>query len=38
VVATALDALGVEVPDEVGRVDVLGHGEPVGAVKALLTG
>ncbi|GAA1246176.1 asparaginase [Pseudonocardia aurantiaca] len=34
VVAAALAALGVDVPDEVGRVDVLGHGEPVGAVHA----
>ncbi|WP_308282898.1 asparaginase [Pseudonocardia nigra] len=36
VVAAALRALGVESAalDEVGRVDVLGHGEPVGAVLA----
>ncbi len=36
VVAAALRALGVDAPvlDEVGRVDVLGHGEPVGSVVA----
>ena len=34
VVAEALRALGVDAPvlDEMGRVDVLGHGRPVGAV------
>jgi L-asparaginase II len=32
VVAAALAALDVPVPDEVGRVDVLGHGVPVGEV------
>jgi L-asparaginase II len=36
VVAAALAALGLEVPEDVGRVDVLGHGEPVGAVRAVL--
>jgi L-asparaginase II len=35
VVTAALGALGVPGLDEVGRVDVLGHGEPVGAVEAL---
>jgi L-asparaginase II len=38
VMAAALRRLGVDAPvlDTVGRVDVLGHGEPVGAVTALL--
>ncbi|NMH90172.1 asparaginase [Pseudonocardia bannensis] len=37
VVAAALRALGADAPvlDEVGRVDVLGHGEPVGSVAAV---
>jgi L-asparaginase II len=35
-VAAALAALGVAVPDEIGRVDVLGHGVPVGVVRAVL--
>ncbi|NMI00601.1 asparaginase [Pseudonocardia sp. K10HN5] len=37
VVAATLRALGVDAPalDEIGRVDVLGHGRPVGAVVAL---
>jgi L-asparaginase II len=36
-VAQALRALGADAPvlDQVGRVDVLGHGEPVGAVRAV---
>ena len=36
-VAGALRALGVEAPvlDELGRVDVLGHGVPVGSVDAV---
>jgi L-asparaginase II len=34
VVTAALAALGVPGLDEVGRVDVLGHGEPVGRVDA----
>ncbi len=34
VVTAALEALGVPGLDEVGRVDVLGHGEPVGRVEA----
>jgi L-asparaginase II len=39
VVAAVLRALGVDAPalDEAGRVDVLGHGEPVGAVEAVLS-
>lgn len=38
VMAAALRALGVDAPvlDEVGSVPVLGHGEPVGAVEAVL--
>jgi L-asparaginase II len=36
VVAAALAVLAVPVPEEVGRVDVLGHGEPVGAVHPVL--
>jgi L-asparaginase II len=35
-VAAALAALGVQVPADAGRVDVLGHGAPPGAVRALL--
>lgn len=35
VVAAALSALGVGGLDEIGRVDVLGHGEPVGAITAV---
>ncbi len=33
VVAAALTALGAEVDDDLGRVDVLGHGVPVGRVE-----
>lgn len=36
VVAAALRALGAEVPDELGRLPVLGGGEPVGEVRAVL--
>ncbi|MFC4950445.1 asparaginase [Pseudonocardia sp. GCM10023141] len=35
VVAGALAALGVTGLDEIGHVDVLGHGEPVGAIVAV---
>jgi L-asparaginase II len=33
VVTALLRTLGVAVPDAVGRVDVLGHGRPVGEVQ-----
>jgi L-asparaginase II len=36
VVGAALRALGVDLPDDVDRVDILGHGHPVGQVEAAL--
>lgn len=38
VVAGALRSLGVAVPDGVGRVDVLGHGRPVGTIRPVWSG